>query len=84
MYQAVGTSLAIIAANSFAGFLGHLGGKLDLLTKGLFVVAGITGTFAGSKLAHRLPAHRLRQLFTIFLIVLAVVLMIDNLPKLLA
>lgn len=83
MYQAVGTSLAIIAANSFAGLMGHLGGQLDLWITIFFVTAGIVGTFAGSKLAHYLPAHRLRQLFAIFVIVLAIFLMVDNVPKLL-
>jgi uncharacterized protein len=84
MDQAVGTSLAIIAANSFAGLLGHLGGQLDLWLTVFFVLAGISGTFAGSKLAHRLPASRLRQLFAMFVIVLSIFLMIDNVPKLLA
>jgi uncharacterized membrane protein YfcA len=90
MYQAVGTSLAIIAANSFAGLLGHLpmgrhlDGTIDLWVTSLFVAAGILGTFAGSKLAHRLPAQRLRQMFAIFVIVLAIFLMIDNVPKVLA
>jgi uncharacterized protein len=84
MYQAVGTSLAIIAANSFAGLMGHLGGQFDLWVTVFFVAAGIVGTFAGSKLAHRLPAQRLRQLFAIFVFVLAIFLMIDNVPKLLA
>ncbi len=84
MYQAVGTSLAIIAANSFAGLMGHIGGQFDLWVTVFFVAAGIIGTFAGSKLAHRLPANRLRQLFAIFVIVLAIFLMIDNVPKLLA
>ena len=90
MSQAVGTSLAIIAANSFAGLLGHLlmashiGGQFDLGVTVFFVAAGIIGTFAGSKLAHRLPAQRLRQLFAIFVIVLAIFLMVDNVPKLLA
>lgn len=83
MYQAVGTSLAVIAANSFAGLLGHLDGPLDMWVTVFFVTAGIVGTFTGSKLAHRLPAHRLRQLFALFVIVLAVFLMADNLPKLL-
>ena len=84
MYQAVGTSLAIIAANSFAGLLGHLGAPVDLWLIVLFVTAGILGTFIGSKLAHRLPAQRLRQLFAIFVIVLAIFLMVDNVPKVLA
>jgi uncharacterized protein len=83
MYQAVGTSLIIIAANSAAGLLGHLDqGLFDLSLTFIFVAAGLAGTFAGSRLAHRLPAARLKQAFALFVIVLAVFLLKDNLPKL--
>lgn len=83
MVQAVGTSLAIIAANSFAGFLGHLTTPLDLWLTIAFTAAGIAGTFAGAKFVHRLPANLLRQLFAGFVILLAIFLFIDNVPKLL-
>jgi len=85
IYQAVGTSLVIIAANSIAGLLGHLNeGLFDLSLTLVFVAAGLAGTFAGSKLAHRLPAARLKQAFALFVIILAVFLLQDNLPKLIA
>lgn len=80
MTQAVGTSLVIIAMNSAAGFLGHLGdGALDAPALAVFVAAGLAGTFAGARLAHRLPAARLRQLFAGFVIILALFLLYDNL-----
>lgn len=83
MQQAVGTSLVVIAMNSLAGFMGHLGdGALDVPSLVVFVVAGLAGTFAGARLAHRLPAARLRQAFAGFVILLAIFLLIDNLPKL--
>lgn len=83
MQQAVGTSLVVIAMNSLAGFMGHLGdGALDVPSLIVFVAAGLAGTFAGARLAHRLPAARLRQAFAGFVIVLAIFLLIDNLPKL--
>jgi uncharacterized protein len=82
MVQAVGTSLAIIAANSVAGLVGHSGGQFDLWTTLFFVSAGVVGTFVGSRQAHRIPSQRLRQLFAVFVIALAVFLLIDNLPKL--
>jgi uncharacterized membrane protein YfcA len=83
MFQAVGTSLIIIAANSLAGLLGHLDqGWFDLGLTAVFVTAGFGGTFIGSRLAHRLPAARLRQAFALFVVVLAVFLLADNLPKL--
>lgn len=80
MYQAVGTSLAVIAANSAAGLLGHLGGPLDLWLTLVFAAAGIAGTFAGVRMAHRLPARRLRQFFAAFVLVLGIFLLFDNLP----
>lgn len=83
MQQAVGTSLVVIAMNSLAGFMGHMGdGALDVTALVVFVVAGLAGTFTGARLAHRLPAARLRQLFAVFVIVLALFLLYDNLPKL--
>lgn len=83
MRQAVGTSLVVIAMNSFAGFAGHLGeGTLDLTLILIFVIAGVAGTFAGSKLANRIPSARLQQAFSLFVIVLAVFLLVDNVPKL--
>jgi uncharacterized membrane protein YfcA len=83
MNIAVGTSLVVIAMNSTAGFLGHLNGiTLDWRLIAVFVVAGLAGTMAGSRLAHRLPAQRLRVLFGGFVIILALFLLYDNLPKL--
>jgi uncharacterized protein len=83
MYQAVGTSLIIIAANSVAGLLGHLNqGLFDISLTVIFVAAGLAGTFVGTRLAHRLLASRLKQVFAVFVIALAVFLLKDNLPKL--
>lgn len=86
MKEAVGTSLVIIAMNSAAGLLGHLGSTpLDvaLLTLiAVFITSGLAGTFVGARLAHRLPAPQLRVAFGVFVILLAALLLIDNLPKL--
>lgn len=82
-HQAVGTSLLVIAMNSLAGFLGHLNGAiLDMTVIVLFVITGLGGTLAGTKLAHRLDAAVLRRVFAIFVIGLALFLLYDNLPKL--
>lgn len=83
MPQAVGTSLAVIAANSLAGLLGHINaGPLDLSLVIVFVGAGLFGALAGARLARRMPVDRLRQAFAVFVILLAVVLLFDNLPRL--
>lgn len=82
MHHAVGTSLLIIAMNSAAGFLGHLGeGGLNLELIVAFVAAGLAGTFAGAALGRRLNAVVLRRAFAVFVIGLAILLLIDNLPK---
>lgn len=80
MSQAVGTSLIVIAANSFAGLAGHLGTPgFDLTVTLIFVAAGLAGVFAGSRLVHRLSAQKLRRAFGIFIILLAIFLLVDNL-----
>ncbi len=84
-HQAVGTSLIVIAMNSAAGLLGHLSGSsFDFNLIAIFVVAGFAGTFAGARLARRLDTGMLRQAFAVFVIVLALFLLYDNFPKLLA
>ena len=82
MQVAVGTSLVIIAMNSAAGLIGHLGSSafhpwLVLI----FVVSGLAGTLAGSKLAKFLPASKLQTLFAWFVMALAVFLLVDNFSK---
>ncbi|MBK8024826.1 MAG: sulfite exporter TauE/SafE family protein [Chloroflexi bacterium] len=82
-HTAVGTSLMIIAMNSFAGFAGHLSDTfIDPLVIAIFVVAGLVGTRVGSRLAKRLEPAVLRRAFAVFVVALAIFLLIDNLPKL--
>ena len=86
MPDAVGTSLLVIAMNSLAGFLGHISGGASDLTALLslttiFAAAGLVGAFTGARLAGRLPATHLRRLFGGFVIVLAIILLVDNVPK---
>ncbi len=82
MKEAVGTSLAVIALNSMAALAGHVGEDLNWVLMGLFIAAGLVGTFAGARLASRLPAPRLRQMFAVFVIILGMYLLWDNLPRL--
>jgi uncharacterized membrane protein YfcA len=82
--HAVGASLAIIAANSFAGLLGHMGGDWNLLIIGIFVVSGAAGTLVGTRLSRRLPAQVLRKGFAVFVLVLGVFLLVDHAPNALA
>lgn len=81
--QAVGTSLLVIAMNSLAGFLGHLNGApIDLTVVAIFVVAGLFGSLSGTKLAKVIKPDHLRTSFAVFVMLLAVFLLYDNLQKL--
>ncbi len=85
MPVAIGTSLLVIAMNSLAGLLGHLtGAAIDFGLIVTFVTAGLAGTYVGARLAHRFRPDRLRAAFAVFVIVLALFLLYDNVPKLLS
>lgn len=80
--SAIGTSLIVIAMNSLAGLLGHLGGiELDYTLLLVFVGAGIVGTFAGSWLTKMIRSSQLQRIFALFIIALALFLLYDNLRQ---
>ena len=67
--MATGTSLAVIAFNSAAGFLSHLNrGATDWRIAGLFATVAITGSLAGNRMARRLPTARLKQGFAVLVL----------------
>jgi len=81
MRDAVGSSLVVIAINSAAGLVGHLGdGGLNWWLIGLLLGGGVPGLLLGARLARRLPTARLRQGFTVFVVMLGVMLLLINLP----
>lgn len=78
--MAISTSLIIIAMNSIAGFLGHVGsGSMDWMVTLTFTSAGLLGTFSGMKLSRRLSSLKLQKAFAVFVIGLAIFLLIDHL-----
>lgn len=73
MRRAVGTSLLVIAANSVAGFLGRVGDvTIDVPLTAAVTAAAVVGSLAGGALADRLPQETLRKGFALFVLVLAV------------
>jgi uncharacterized protein len=72
MQTAVGTSLVVIAMNSFAGLAGRLGHvQIDWpVTLGV-TAAAVAGSYLGARLAGRIPPAVLRRGFGIFLIAMA-------------
>ncbi len=89
MSSAVGTSLAVIAMNSFAGFGKYLqvleakGIALDWHMLLLIAAIGMVGSLAGNRLGRRLPQSTLRRLFGFFLVVMGLFVAADVAPELL-
>ncbi len=89
MASAVGTSLAVIAMNSFTGFakyqfvLARQDLELDWRVLLLVAAVGIVGSFAGHRLGRRLPQAVLRRIFGVFLVAMGIVIAVDVAPRLL-
>ncbi|HEX6550273.1 MAG TPA: sulfite exporter TauE/SafE family protein [Gammaproteobacteria bacterium] len=89
MRPAVATSLVIIMLASFTGFIRNLhslpryGLHVDWRIIGLFILVGAVGSFAGHQIAGRLPQHRLKQLFGVFLVVMGIYIVWHTLPRVL-
>jgi len=77
MVEAVATSLGIIFINSTVGFIGYWlhaeQAQLEFDYPRLLIIAaiGLVGSLVGSSLLNRLPEKRLRQSFSLVLIVMA-------------
>jgi hypothetical protein len=85
MRDAVGSSLVVIALNSAAGVLGHLGdAAVSWAIIGALLAGGLPGLLLGTRLAQRLPVAQLRQGFAVFVILLGATLLAVNLPQLIA
>jgi uncharacterized membrane protein YfcA len=81
MKVAVGTSLLVIAMNSFAGFAGHLShAHLDWGLTALITLVAVVGSLAGSRLASRVPQAALRRGFAWFVLAMATVMIASQLP----
>jgi len=72
MKTAVGTSLAIVAAKSYAGFAGYMGAvPIDWGLMGGFTAVTVVASFAGTRLAHRFSQDMLKRAFAVFLLFVA-------------
>lgn len=81
MPVAVGTSLLVIAMNSFAGLAGHLTSvSLDWVLVGGVTLAAILGSLLGARLAERIPEQALRKGFGIFVLVMGTLVLVQELP----
>ena len=79
MEATVGTSLLVIAMNSFAGFAGYLGkAEIPWGIVSVFAALSVAGTFAGAYLAHFVPERALKRAFAVFLIGMALFILYEN------
>jgi len=90
MSLAVGTSLLIIAAKSFAGFAKYtqvlaaqnLSMHWDLIL--IFTAIGIVGSFLGARLGKKVSNERLKRGFAGFLVVMGLYVLATNVPRVLS
>ena len=72
MKMAVGTSLAIVAVKSYAGFAGYMGAvPIDWALMGGFTAVTVVASFAGTRIAHRFSQDALKRGFAVFLLFVA-------------
>ena len=73
---AVGTSLVVIAMQSAAGFVGHLGhASLDMPRTLAITAAAVAGSFVGGALVGRVSAATLRRGFGVFVLLMAILVL---------
>lgn len=79
MHRAVGTSLLVIALNSFAGTLGYLGQvTLPFALLLPFTALAVGGILVGSVAARRVPQAALRRAFAVLLLLVAGFILSQN------
>lgn len=79
MPLAVGTSLVIIAMQSFAGFAGHLvTEQIDWRIAGLITAAAIVGALIGGRLVGLVNPDTLRRLFGWFVLLMAALILAEE------
>jgi uncharacterized membrane protein YfcA len=82
MREAVGTSLLVIAMKSFAAFAGYATATAVDWTLALVVTgAAVAGSFGGAALAGRVTQQALRKGFAWFVVVTAVFILVQEVPK---
>jgi uncharacterized protein len=79
MKEAIGTSLAIIALKSFAGFAGYAGSvPIDWHLMAVFSAVAITAGFIGGLISHKIPAAILKSSFAVFLLLVASYMLVQE------
>lgn len=83
MPVAVGTSLMVISMNSFAGFMGYVSAvEVPWRVAGMVSLAAVLGSVVGVRLVRYISPARLRQGFAWFVVVMAVFVLGQEIPRL--
>ena len=85
MKRAVGTSIVLVAINSFIGFLGdvHSSQHMDWKFLFLFSAFSVTGVFGGFYLQNKIDGTRLKKYFGGFMMAMALFIMVKETFKIL-
>lgn len=78
MRQAVGTSLIVIAINSAASLLGHLDTAFDWSLIAFLLAGALPSIAVSGTIAKRIPATQLRRSFAIFITIVALLMLGEN------
>ena len=87
IHAAVATSLVIIALKSYSGLYKYIevleeqSLALDWQTLLLVTALGIVGSFAGARVAHRMPQDKLKRWFGYFLIIMGIYILARSGPE---
>ena len=87
MRSAVGTSLVIIAMQCFTGFWKYLhvleqhGLALDWNVIWVVTALGVAGSIIGNSISNKVDQHKLKKIFGLFLIVMAIYILLRTLPS---
>lgn len=80
MREAIGTSLLAVAAFGLTTAARYgVAGKLDVPLAVVFIMGGVLGGYAGTRLSHRAPRARLRLAFAALLVPVAAYMLYRNL-----
>lgn len=72
-HRAHGTSLAIVIFVATAGLISYAAlGSMEWRLVGVLAMGSVVGVYVGARLMQRLPGLRLRQLFALFLVAVAI------------
>jgi len=87
MRRAIGTSLLIIALKSISGFVKYVdvmaeaGLSIDWKLVGLFSAVGVVGSIVGGRIGAYVPQARLKRGFAVFLVIMGVAILGQNVAE---